>query len=201
MTARGDSLGCSRNLGSNYYAGLTHQLMIDLDADDAAKVSGFHSLGVGKAGGELLRGSPSLSGASVLSASRLEPLAPFPLPIAGQVLTFRTRARLSFAPPTRRMPLGRYQDILRAGSRRKGQPPVLTSPNPLSTLQKQFACARLSRPCLPGSRPDVSATLTTMAFGHSSLRWLGISDLIAEPEGPSFISRTVTYRRLDRRCS
>src|SRR5260370_38279527 len=23
--------------------------------------------------------------------------------------------------------------------------------NPISTLQKQFACARLSRPCLPGS--------------------------------------------------
>src|SRR5437660_5407297 len=40
----------------------------------------FHSLWVGKAGGELLRGSPPLSGASVLSASRLEPLAPFPLP-------------------------------------------------------------------------------------------------------------------------
>ena len=79
MTARGDSLGCSRNPGSNYYAGLTHQSMIDLDADDAAKVSAFHSLGVGKAGGELLRGSPPLSGASVLSASRLEPLVPFPL--------------------------------------------------------------------------------------------------------------------------
>jgi|SRR5438876_7853107 len=57
MTARGDSLGCSRNPGSNYYAGLTHQLMIDLDADDAAKVSVFHSLWVGKAGGELLRNS------------------------------------------------------------------------------------------------------------------------------------------------
>src|SRR6202040_4016931 len=39
----------------------------------------FHSLWVGKAGGELLRGSPPLSGASVLSASRLEPLVPFPL--------------------------------------------------------------------------------------------------------------------------
>src|SRR6266436_8368253 len=76
MTARGDSLGCSRNPGSNYYAGLTHQLMIDLDADDAAKVSVFHSLWVGKAGGELLQGSPPLSGASVLSASRLEPLVP-----------------------------------------------------------------------------------------------------------------------------
>src|ERR1700730_13190269 len=34
---------------------------------------------VGKAGGELLRGSPPLSGASVLSASRWEPLVPFPL--------------------------------------------------------------------------------------------------------------------------
>jgi hypothetical protein len=33
------------------------------------------------------------------------------------------------------------------------------------------------------------------------LRWLGISDLIAEPEGPSFISHTVTQRRVDRRYS
>jgi hypothetical protein len=47
--------------------------------------------------------------------------------------------------------------------------------------------------------PDVSATFTTIAFDDSSLRWLGISDRIAEPEGPSFISRTVTHRRLDRR--
>ena len=86
-------------------------------------------------------------------------------------------------------------------SRRKGHPAVLTSPNPLSTLLKQFACARLSRSCLPGHCPDVSATLTTMAFDHSRSRWLGISDLIAEPEGPSFISSTVARRRVDRRCS
>src|SRR6266581_3057808 len=79
MTARGNSLGCSRNPGSNYYTGLTHQSMTDLGADDAAKVSAFHPLWVGKAGGELLRGSPPLSGASVLSASRLEPLVLFPL--------------------------------------------------------------------------------------------------------------------------
>ena len=32
-----------------------------------------------------------------------------------------------------------------------------------------------------------------MAFDHSSLRWLGISDLIAEPEGPPFISHTVAH--------
>src|SRR6202035_3688139 len=36
-------------------------------------------------------------------------------------------------------------------SRRKGHPPGLTSPNPLSTLHRRFACARLSRPCLPAS--------------------------------------------------
>src|SRR5262245_20266345 len=38
----------------------------------------------------------------------------FSLGIASQVLTFRTKAWSSFALPTRRMPLGRYQDILRA---------------------------------------------------------------------------------------
>jgi len=43
--------------------------------------------------------------------------------------------------------------------------------------------------------------LTTVAFDHSRSRWLGINDLIAEPEGPSFISNAVAQRRLDRRCS
>src|SRR3954471_22135152 len=38
----------------------------------------------------------------------------FSFSIAGQVLTFRTRARLSFAPPTCRMPLGQSQDISQA---------------------------------------------------------------------------------------
>src|SRR4249919_3364622 len=60
-------------------------------------------------------------------------------------------------------------------SRRTGHPPVLTSPNLLSTLLQRFACARLSQPCLPGSCPDVSATLTTNAFDESSLRWLEIN--------------------------
>jgi hypothetical protein len=56
----------------------------------------------------------------------------------------------------------------------EGSPPVLTSPNPLSTLLQRFARARLSRPCLPESCPGVSATLTTAAFDRSSLRWLEI---------------------------
>jgi len=64
--------------------------MIDLDADDAAKVSVFHSLWVGKAGGELLRGSPPLSGASVYTFGLAVGAAyAFSLAIAGQVLLGR----------------------------------------------------------------------------------------------------------------
>ena len=37
-----------------------------------------------------------------------------------------------------------------------------------------------------------------MAFDQSGPRWLGISDLIAEPEGPPFISYKVARSRLDR---
>jgi len=37
-----------------------------------------------------------------------------------------------------------------------------------------------------------------MAFDQSGLRWLGISDLIAEPEGPTFISYKVARSRLNR---
>src|SRR5271157_4287676 len=60
-------------------------------------------------------------------------------------------------------------------SRRQGQPPVLTSPNPLSTLPQRFACARLSQSYLSKSCSDFSATFTTVAFDHSSLRWLEIN--------------------------
>jgi len=37
-----------------------------------------------------------------------------------------------------------------------------------------------------------------MAFDQSGLRWLGISDLIAEPERPTFISYKVARSRLNR---
>ena len=51
-------------------------------------------------------------------------------------------------------------------SRKLGQPPVLTSSNPISTLQQRFACARLSQPCLPES----SSRLFRNAHHHRSLR-------------------------------
>src|SRR5499433_2891918 len=46
----------------------------------------------------------------------------FSLGIAGQVLTFRTGARLSSAPPTCRMPLGQSQDIPQANPGRRVNP-------------------------------------------------------------------------------
>jgi hypothetical protein len=65
----------------------------------------------------------------------------------------------------------------------------LTSPNLFSTRHRRsLALASLNRTCRDHS-PDVSAALTTVAFDQSSPRWLGISDLITEPEGPIFISR------------
>ena len=48
--------------------------------------------------------------------------------------------------------------IPRADPEGRVTPPVLTSSNPLSTLLQRFTCARLSQPCLPGSRPNVSRT-------------------------------------------
>src|SRR5258708_9184673 len=101
----------------------------------------------------LLRGSPPLSGASVLSASRLEPLVLFPL-------ASPARFSRSIQEP------GRESRHLHAGcrlgslrhppslSRRLGQPSVLTSSKQLSTLLQWFAYARLSRPCLTGSRSE-----------------------------------------------
>src|SRR5215470_7756633 len=73
-----------------------------------------------------------------------------------------------------------------------GQPPVLTHLIRFRRFRSSLlALASLDLACRD-HRPDFSATFTTIAFDDSSLQWLGISDLIAEPEGPSFISRTVT---------
>ena len=85
-----------------------------------------------------------------------------------------------------------------SSSRRKGHPAILTSSYSFRRfISGSLAFASLDRACRSHS-PDVSVTLTTTAFDRSSSRWLGISDLIAEPEGPSFISRTVARNRLDR---
>src|SRR5215467_11491914 len=68
---------------------------------------------------------------------------------------------------SRRLHAGCRSDSIRASPElipEDGSPPVLTSPNPLSTLLQRFACARLAQPCLPWSCPAVSATFTTIAL-------------------------------------
>src|SRR5258707_4635710 len=116
----------------------------------------------------LLRGSPPLSGASVLSASRLEPLAPFPLASPARF----SRSIQEPGRESRRLHAGCNLGSLRhppSLSRRTGHPSVLTSSKQISTLLQRFAYARLSRPCLTGSCPDFSATFTTMACMGFSL--------------------------------
>src|SRR5262245_18162804 len=88
----------------------------------------------------------------------------FSLVIAGQVLTFRTEAWSSFAPPTRRMPLGRYQDILRADHGGSASPRFR---HRLWEFRRfcsgSLALASLDHACRDQS-PDVSAMLTTVAY-------------------------------------
>jgi hypothetical protein len=99
------------------------------------------------------------------------------------------------------MPLGQYQDIHRADPGGRVTPRFRHRLIRFRRFRSSLlALASLDLACRDHC-PDVSATFTTIAFDDSSLRWLGISDLIAEPEGPTFISRTVTHRRVDRRYS
>src|SRR6266436_6862705 len=76
----------------------------------------------------LLRGSPPLSGASVLSASQLEPLVPFPLASPARF----SRSVQEPDRASRRLHARHHSGSLRhppSSSRRKGHPPVLASPN------------------------------------------------------------------------
>ena len=97
-----------------------------------------------------------------------------PLASERQVLTFRTRAWLSFVPPTCRMALGQYQDVPQADP---GGRVTLRFCHRLISFRHfisgSLALASLNRACR-NHRPGASATLTTIAFDNGSLRWLEI---------------------------
>src|SRR5712672_2850451 len=97
-----------------------------------------------------------------------------------QVLTFHTKAWSSFAPPTCRMPPGPYQASPELIPE-EGSPPVLTSPNPLSTLHRRFACARLSRPCRLDFMPRLDCNAHHHGFCPQQLTVAWDQRLIAEP--------------------
>ena len=63
-------------------------------------------------------------------------------------------------------------------SQGKGHPPVLTSSDPLSTLHRRFACARLSRPC----RLDFLPRLDCNAHHHDFLAAAACSGLGSAPD-------------------
>jgi hypothetical protein len=95
------------------------------------------------------------------------------------------------------MSLGQYQDIHRTDPEGRVNPRFWHHLIRFRHfIDGSLALASLNRTCRD-LRSGVSAALTTVAY-HSSLRWLGISDLIAEPEGPTFISYKVARSRLDR---
>ena len=72
---------------------------------------------------------------------------------------------------------------------------------PAHCVSLQDNCARLSQPCLTGSRPAVSATLTTIAFDNSSLRWLEISTRLPTSKGPPCMRRLLSRLIFDRLIS
>jgi hypothetical protein len=125
----------------------------------------------------LPRAASPLRPASVLSPSRWEPLAACPFTSSDMTKHRFSRSIRKPGRASRRLHAGCRSASIRVSPKlipEEGFPPVLTSPNPLSTLLRRFACSRLSRPWLPKSCSGVSATLTTTGFARSSLRWLEI---------------------------
>src|SRR4029450_13698818 len=124
----------------------------------------------------------------------------FSLGIAGQVLTFRTRARLSFAPPPCRMPLGQSQDIPKADPRGMATPRlwhhlirfrhVISGSLALASLN--LACRNLV-PTFPQRSPPL--LLTTAACGglrsapdcRPRRTYLHLSYSYAAPFGPAIL--------------
>ena len=99
------------------------------------------------------------------------------------------------------MPFGQYQDIPRTYPKGRVIPwfwhHLIRLRHFIDGLLALASLDRTGRDHCPG----VSETLTTVAFDHSRLRWLGINDLIVEPEGPSFVSSIVARGYLDRLLS
>ena len=97
------------------------------------------------------------------------------LSIAGQVLTFHTRARLSFAPPTCRMPLGQSQCIPQADPGRRVNPRFWHRLIRFRHfIDGSLALASLNRACRDHV-PTFPQRSPPSLFDDSSLRWLEVN--------------------------
>ena len=132
----------------------------------------------------LLRGSPPLADASLLSASRWEPLVPFRLPSSDRFSSPHESPNESHAPSTPDIawPVGRLPPC---SSRNIGKAPVLMSPKQISMLERRFTCVRLSHSYLTRSLPRLlTMTFTTAVFGRSSSWRFGAFSYKTAPKGP-----------------
>ena len=137
----------------------------------------------------------------------------FSLSIAGQVLTFRTRARLSFAPPPCRMPLGQSQDIPQTDPRGMATPRfwhrlirfrhVISGSLALASLN--HTCRNLV-PTFPQRSPPSLLTIAACGGLRSTpdcrprRAFLHLSYSYAPPCGPAFTRDTMPLPDLSR-CS
>ncbi len=142
----------------------------------------------------LLRSSPPLTGASVLSASRDLRLCLFPWHRRpGSQVPHKSpdESHASCTPDTA-WPISRLPPH---SSRSTEETPVLMSSNPLAMLQQRFACARLSHPYMTQSLPRLlTMTLTTAAFDRSSSWLFEASPYKATPKGqPSSLIQHGAY--------
>jgi hypothetical protein len=129
----------------------------------------------------LLRSSPPLSGASVLSASRIRRLRFFPWhrrPGSQVPYQSRNESHASSTPDTA-WTISRH---FPCSSRSSDQAPVLMSTKGISMLHQRFTCVRLSHSYLTRSMPRLlTMTFTTAAFDRSSSWRFGASSYKTTP--------------------
>ena len=116
--------------------------------------------------------------------SHLQLLPSRPRRDRAQVLTFRTKAWSSFAPPTCRMPLGQSQASPELIPE-EGSPPgfgiALSAFDTSSTVRLRSPLSTSPAEILVST---LTATLTTIALGDSSLQWFEIRPRRPTSKGP-----------------
>jgi hypothetical protein len=154
-------------------------LALDFNAGDPLPSLDEHYLA-----STLLRRSPPLDGASVLSTSWFSHLCLFPWHRrpGSQVPYYSSVSCKAFYTPDTAWPVSRFPPHF---SRSSGVTPVLMSPEIVSMPRRRFTCARLSHPYLTRSMPRLlTMTFTTTVFGRSSSWRFEAFPCRTAPKGP-----------------
>src|SRR6202007_579670 len=116
---------------------------------------------------------------------RVVALVRFPFASASWFPQFRAEACVQLTPPIRRPPSAQYCRLPADLSRERFAPPVLTTPDLITTRLRRFACARLLDTHLSQVVPGTfDPTFTTAAFGRSGSDWFETCAWTPIPRGP-----------------